>query len=187
MRRTLPLATAMLLLWSAGSGTTAAHAQGMRQGMAMPAAEQDCASGPVALPDALAGWPRRSPLAAAADRSGLGAATLVPGQAVDGRLRPTGEVRYELRPEKPGGSVSFGGLYAFTVSEGGAYRIALGGPAWIDVVRRGKGVVSTAHGHGPACSGIRKMVDFTLSPGRYVLQISANGAAELPLMLVRLP
>jgi hypothetical protein len=31
------------------------------------------------------------------------------------------------------------------------------------------------------------MVDFPLQPGRYVVQIAANGALMLPIMVARLP
>ena len=101
-------------------------------------------------------------------------------------LLPTPSVHYPLQPEKPGGSVSHGGLLGFTITEAGTYRIALGSAAWIDVVRGGKPVTSTAHGHGPACSTIRKMVDFPLMPGRYILQVSANAGAGLPVLVTRL-
>ncbi len=65
--------------------------------------------------------------------------------------------------------------------------MALGSGAWIDILKGGKAVASTAHGHGPDCTGIRKMVDFPLTPGRYTLQIAANGEAALPLLVARLP
>mgnify|MGYP001054763883 CR=1 FL=1 len=140
-----------------------------------------------ALPAALAGWATPAPLAAAADHDGLARATLAPGKAATVTLLPTPTVHYPLQPEKPGGSVSHGGLLAFAIARAGNYRIALGSGAWIDVVRDGKAVVSTAHGHGPACSTIRKMVDFSLEPGDYVLQVSANAAAELAVLIAPLP
>ncbi|MBN8838706.1 MAG: homogentisate 1,2-dioxygenase [Sphingomonadales bacterium] len=140
-----------------------------------------------ALPAALAGWATPAPLAAAADPAGLARAALVPGKAATVTLLPTRSVHYPLQPEKPGGSVSHGGLLAFTITRAGSYRVALGSGAWIDVVRDGKALVSTAHGHGPACSTIRKMVDFSLEPGDYVLQVSANAAAELPVLIAPLP
>lgn len=146
-----------------------------------------CAPGPVALPEALAGWAKRSPLPAAKTLSGSARARLVPGEAVDAALIATPMVDYATRPEKPGGSVSYGGLFSFTIKEDGMYRVALGSGAWIDIIADGKPVTSSAHGHGPDCSGIRKMVDFPLAPGDYVLQIAANGSPALPLMLARLP
>lgn len=146
-----------------------------------------CGEAGVALPETLAGWATRTPLAAAADKKGAAGAMLTPGKAVDATLARTATVDYVLRPEKPGGSVSFGGLLGFTIAEAGTYRVALGSGAWIDVVKDGKAIVSSAHGHGPDCSGIRKMVDFPLTAGRYILQVAANGAPTLPLLLTRLP
>ncbi len=144
-----------------------------------------CPATPPALPAELSGWNQRKALPASADARS--ATRLEPGRAVDGGLRPTPQVRFALRPEKPGGSVSFGGIYALTVKQAGNYRVALGSAAWIDVLKDGAAVMSIAHGHGPDCSGIRKMVDFTLEPGEYVLQISANPEAKLPLLVTRLP
>ena len=115
-------------------------------------------------------------------------ATALPvGKAARLTLRQTPEVRYPLRPEKPGGSVSYGGLVRIDVREAGAYRVALGSGAWIDLVRGRKAVVSSAHGHGPDCTGIRKMVDFPLAPGPYVLQIAANGEPQITVLVTRLP
>ncbi len=111
---------------------------------------------------------------------------LTPGIAVAARLSSTQDVRYVVTPEKPGGSVSYGGIFAFTVATPGRYRIALGAGAWIDVLANGKPTTSVAHAHGPACTGIRKMVDFDLSAGRYMLQITGNGAPDLPLMVTKL-
>ena len=69
----------------------------------------------------------------------------------------------------------------------GTYRVALSSGAWIDLVRDGEPVASTAHGHGPNCTGVRKMVDFPLTPGRYTLQLGANGEAEMRVLVARLP
>jgi hypothetical protein len=147
----------------------------------------DCTTAQVALPPELSGWASRVPLSAARDKAGLDRAVLTPGKALTAKLVQTGGVRYPLRPEKPGGSVSYGGLLSFSIREAGNYRVALGSGAWIDVVRDGKPVPSIAHGHGPDCSGIRKTVNFTLTPGRYLLQLSANGTETLPVMIARLP
>jgi hypothetical protein len=54
-------------------------------------------------------------------------------------------------------------------------------------VRDEQAVKSTAHGHGPNCTGIRKMVDYPLTPGPYILQISANGQPQMTVLLARLP
>ena len=41
----------------------------------------------------------------------------------------------------------------------------------------------TAHAPGPACTGIRKTVQFPLQPGHYVLQISANADPTIAVMI----
>ncbi|MDF2639883.1 MAG: hypothetical protein K0R64_2867 [Novosphingobium lindaniclasticum] len=181
------LAAAVLLAWAPAGAALAQDMPGM--GTVCPADAQAAA-----LPAELSGWTRRVPLAAGRDAAS--AARLVPGTAIEGRLSPTPEVRYALRPEKPGGSVSFGGIFAFTVAETGRYRVALGSAAWIDLIRvgeaagsgtPGRGLASIAHGHGPDCSGIRKMVDFALEPGDYLVQIAANANEKMPLLVARLP
>ena len=146
-----------------------------------------CIPGASTLPAALAGWVSHRPVAAAIQASRLREAGLVTGEGVDATLVPTPDVHYIVKPEKPGGSVSYGGLFTFSVEQAGTYRVALGAAAWVDVLRHDKAIASIAHGHGPECTGIRKMVDFPLAPGRYTLQIAANGAAVLPLLVVRLP
>lgn len=148
---------------------------------------QACSAGPATLPPELAGWSSRRPIMAAGEAAGLRAATLAIGSAADATLKSTANVRYVTRPEKPGGSVSYGGLYSFTVDRAGTYRVALGSGAWINVLKGKTAITSTAHGHGPDCSGVRKMVDFPLTPGRYTLQIAGNGEPTLPLMIARLP
>lgn len=178
------LALLALMALAPGGGAMAQDRPVAKEGVS-------CAATPTALPRDLSGWTRRVPLLAGRDAAS--AARLEPGVAVDGTLSPTPEVRYALRPEKPGGSVSFGGIFAFRVPEAGRYRVALGSAAWIDVVeagaigKDGSGFASIGHGHGPDCSGIRKMVDFGLEPGDYVLQIAANASVALPLLVTRLP
>ncbi|HKR93323.1 homogentisate 1,2-dioxygenase [Novosphingobium sp.] len=146
-----------------------------------------CIPGASTLPAELAGWVSHRPLAAATQASRLREAGLMMGEGVDAMLASSPDVRYIVTPEKPGGSVSYGGLFTFAVEQAGTYRVALGAAAWIDVLRHDKAIASIAHGHGPECTDIRKMVDFPLTPGRYTLQIAANGAAVLPLLVVRLP
>jgi hypothetical protein len=135
----------------------------------------------------LAGWASASPLKAAADYKSSRRAELAPGKAAVVGLLQTPKVAYPVRPEKPGGTVSFGGVLRFTVAEEGVWRVALSSGAWVDVVRDGEASVSIAHGRGPACTGIRKMVDYRLAPGTYALQVAANGTDTVTLMVARLP
>lgn len=115
------------------------------------------------------------------------ATTLPLGVGVSATLLPTPKIAYVVRPEKPGGLVSSGGIFAFIVPVAGRYRVALGAGAWIDVLNGTTPATSVSHDHGPNCTGVRKMVYFDLKPGRYLLQVAGNATATLPLMIARMP
>ncbi len=102
-------------------------------------------------------------------------------------LAPIGAVKLAVPLGKPAQPDDHGGLVAFHVTASGTYRIALGGRAWIDIVREGKVVASVAHAMGPACSGLAKMVDFRLEPGAYTIQLSAAADPTLRIAITRLP
>lgn len=137
------------------------------------------------LPAALAGWRDRSDLAAAGREADAGQAVLPLGKGVNGQLKRTGEVVFPVLPDRPGGSVSHGGLFTIAVAEAGDYQVSLGAGAWIEVVRDGALVQSNAHAPGPACTSLRKTVVFPLTPGRYLLEITGNGEPTLPVMVTR--
>ena len=146
-----------------------------------------CPATPAPLPAALSGWAAPKPLAAAKTIEAASGTLLKIGEAADLALSPTPEVSYGLRPERPGGSVSHGGMATIAVETEGTYRVAIDSPAWLDVVADGKSLESVGHGHGPDCSGIRKMVDFKLTPGRYLLQIVGNGSPKLRVLVTSVP
>lgn len=160
---------------------SAALAQG--QAMTMPMAAT-CPTMDATLPTGLAGWAAKTPLASAAATGGLGTAALTPGQAHTAQLHPAAGVTFPAPPGKAGGH---GGLFALTVATAGTYRIALGAGAWIDLLSAGKPIAPISHAHGPDCSTVRKMVDFPLSPGAYVVQVSGNDDAVLAIMAAKLP
>ncbi|MGN5374127.1 homogentisate 1,2-dioxygenase [Sphingomonas hankookensis] len=112
---------------------------------------------------------------------------LTPGVAVRARLVPQATLRLAVKPERSGDAAGHGGIFRFVTTQPGRYRVALGGGAWIDVVDGTHGVASVDHGHGPACSGIRKMVDFDLPAGTHVVQITGSREDSLTMMVARLP
>ena len=73
----------------------------------------------------------------------------------------------------------------FLVVKAGIYSIGLSTGAWIDLVAKGKALTSVAHGHGPICTGLRKMVDFRLAPGSYTVQLAGMKADTTKVMIVR--
>jgi hypothetical protein len=166
-------------------GLTTALSGGALGQEAPPAAKPSCAAMDQGLPAALAGWTSRANLTAAAKEDDAAKASVPIGKGVNGQLVRTGEVTFPLLPEKPGGSVSYSGLYEIRVTDAGDYQVSLATPAWIDVVSGKVFVESSAHSPGPACSTLKKTVIFPLKPGRYVLEISGNGQQVLPFMVTR--
>lgn len=166
----------MLALTAVGAG-----------GQGMEHAGGVCTAKEKILPRSLAGWSRKAAVTAAAQRSGLGAAGLGLGQGYDIALHPTRQVKYVAQPEKPGGSVAYGGMLGVSIPAAGKYQISLSSGAWIDVLKDGALLKSSAHAPGPKYSPIRKTVIFLLQPGSYVLQLSANAAPSVTAMLSRVP
>jgi hypothetical protein len=141
----------------------------------------------VAPPPALAGWTSKQDVSSALKADGLAQAALTIDHGANVALHPTREVSYVTQPDKPGGSVSNGGLLAICIATAGTYQINLSAGAWIDLLKDGAAVLSTAHAPGPACTGFRKTAQFPLQPGRYVLQLSANADPTIQVMVSRVP
>lgn len=72
----------------------------------------------------------------------------------------------------------------FMITKPGRYRVALDQPGWVDLVRDGKALTSVAHGHGPKCSTIRKIIDFDLAAGSYTLKLTKLTKAQAKTMIV---
>jgi hypothetical protein len=84
---------------------------------------------------------------------------------------------------KPGGAAMIG----FKVETVGRYGVALDQRGWIDLLpgaTGGEALKTVAHGHGPECSTIRKIVRFDLRPGVYRLYLTGLGKPEAKVMLV---
>lgn len=133
-----------------------------------------------ALPEAWKSW--ESPEAVPAAATPATQSEILIGQAYAAPLKPTASVSYAVQPRKTNAGTS-GGLFMLTIDKAGVYTIGLDLPGWIDVVRDGKVVKSSGHGHGPDCSTIRKMVDFRLDPGHYTVQIS-NAPKDMAILAV---
>ncbi|KQS04257.1 hypothetical protein ASG11_08335 [Sphingomonas sp. Leaf357] len=73
---------------------------------------------------------------------------------------------------------------SFTVAKAGVYQVGLASGAWVDVVSGGTALASAGHGHGPNCTGLRKIVDFKLASGRYTLQLSGIKTPTIKVMIV---
>lgn len=149
-----------------------------------PAPDPACANVRVAIPPELAGWGNQTSVSAGT-KIGEGA-TIEIGKAALVSLHPARHLTLQPAPGKAAARESNGGTLALAVANAGKYRIALSGGAWVDLVRDGKAIASGAHAHGPKCTTVRKMVDFTLTPGNYAIQLSGNDSDSIALLVAKL-
>ncbi|TPG22312.1 hypothetical protein EAH87_00360 [Sphingomonas koreensis] len=130
----------------------------------------NCATVRVAIPASLVGWSET------ASAPTIGKAFVVAGaDPTTVRGLRVGEVT------KPGNAA----LVPFEVDDDATYRVALSEKAWADVVSGPRVIKSIAHTHGPACSGITKVVDFPLKRGRYTLHITGLSAASVRVLIAK--
>ncbi len=141
------------------------------------------------LPAPFRSWTSKTKVEAATNPSGLDTPVATECKALDVALHPATAVTWVATPEKPPAASTFGGLLDLKPASAGTYVIAAGAGAgaWLDVLQDGKPIASNAHGHGPACSTIHKRVEFQLTPGRYVLQISGAPDAHIGVLFARKP
>lgn len=137
------------------------------------------------LPPGLGDWNGEAAIATASTADQ--AVTLTLGKGYQAALLKRDSVAFVVEPEKPGGSVSYSGIFVFDATTAGTYTVALSTAAWIDMVEDGKALEPLSFGHGPQCTTIRKMVVYPLQAGRHVLQIAGNGAETAKLMVAKQP
>ena len=97
---------------------------------------------------------------------------LAVGSTTTLHLQPARSVTFKPALSRPAKNGTYGAYVPLTLTRPGRYRVAVSQGAWIDMVSRGERLKSVAHNHGPACSGIAKIVAYDLKPGRYWLQLS---------------
>lgn len=146
-----------------------------------------CAAMDASLPAGAEDWNGKAGIMTEAGAEHLAQASLGLGKGYEAKLKKKGGVTFSVEPEKPGGSVSYSGLFGFTIPEAGNYAVALGTAAWIDVLEDGKALEPVSFGHGPECTTMRKKVVFVLKPGVHVLQVAGDGVETLKLMMVKAP
>jgi hypothetical protein len=95
------------------------------------------------------------------------------------------DIRYVAPPAKTSRSGSFGGMLSFIVADAGLYRLILGAGAWIDILKDDKPATAVAYCKTPKRWGICKDVEFELSDGAYVLQLSGSLIDILPLLIMK--
>jgi hypothetical protein len=103
-------------------------------------------------------------------------------------LQPTAAVRLVLAPEQVRTPDNpHAGLLRLVVPATGAYRFSSSTPLWVDIIRAGKAVPSTAHGAMAPCTTLRKVVEFPLALGEHVVQLSGNPGPDVIVMVSTKP
>ncbi len=182
--------TGLRMLTAAGTFALAAMALGAGVALAQPKARaepKEACAAPAPPPPALAAWTAPSDLPSARRPAELASAAIVPGKAIIARLHPVAEVEYRVPPEKADGPQVYGGMYALTVTQAGTYRVQSAAGPWIDIMDGKTPVVSTAHGHGPPCTGMGKFVEFPLKPGDYLVQFSESMEPKTEILIALMP
>lgn len=142
------------------------------------AALPDCSATP-RIEEPWTSWSQSGTAVAGGDVSS--APRLILGKPVVATLRPGDYVQFPVAPGK-GGKAGHGGLLTLAVKTPAKVGIALSAGAWVDVVKGTAPVASVEHGHGPVCSGIRKIVWFPLDAGVYTIQIANAPEATIRVM-----
>ena len=106
--------------------------------------EQACSSTNAMVPSEFAAWSQQMSVASGTEADG--GAVIQPGKAVRASLHPAEHLKLVPAPKVIG---PIGGTLTFAVSAPGIYRVALGTRAWVDLIRDGKVMQSTALRHGP--------------------------------------
>ena len=146
--------------------------------MAAGAAPDPCTS-PARLEEPWTSWPQSG--AANAGGTVSTAPRLILGKPVAVSLRPIAQVQFAAQPGKTAVK-SFGGLFRLAIKDAARVGIALSDGAWVDMVSGRTALRAADHGHGPACSGIRKIVWFDLAPGLHTIQIAGAASSAIRIM-----
>lgn len=139
-----------------------------------PAAAAPVCTATVAPPAGLEAW---------STAPGTTADAIAPGKNIALTLQPIDSMTFPVPLERKPTPGTFGGVYHVTVAAAGTYRVVLQNGAWIDLVRDGKSLTSAGHMEGAPCSGIRKIVDFDLQPGTYIVQLSNARTAQMRVLI----
>ena len=94
------------------------------------------------------------------------------------QLLPQREVTLSTASGRKAAPRAFAGLAAIDVTRAGTLDVLLSSRAYVDLVRNGKALPSAAH-RQLKCGGISKLVSFTVTPGRYALQLTDSEARSI--------
>ncbi|MDI2091311.1 hypothetical protein [Commensalibacter oyaizuii] len=129
-------------------------------------------------------WNKPVSIRSAQNISNIQHATIQVGQTINATLFPTRSVQFPVPTEERGGSVSFAGSLQFNITKKSTYRIITDGRPWIEMVQNDKTIPSIKHQHGEKCWGMEKVIDFSLTPGRHILELTGNGKENIKFIVI---
>jgi len=111
-----------------------------------------------------------------------GAAQAVPtGAPVAASLHFVDRVFFAVPPRERAIARTYAGNFALDIAEGGSWRVALDAEAVIELVRDGARVAPIAEGVTAGC--FVQQARYALTPGHYLLQLSASNSPVLSLLV----
>jgi hypothetical protein len=102
------------------------------------------------------------------------------------QLVPQSEVKLAAANARKAERGKFGGLAALDVARAGTLDVLLSARAYVDLVRNGKALSSVSHAQ-LKCGGIFKRVSFTVTPGRYTVQLTESEERSIRFATVTKP
>jgi hypothetical protein len=103
-------------------------------------------------------------------------------------LKPGGTVQIGLLPQNAvkfaAGRVTrkgYAGMAALDVAKAGTLQLVLDNKTYVDLVRDGKALPLAGEPHAHGCPGIQKALDFKVTPGRYLVQLSGSPAQSVKI------
>jgi len=126
-----------------------------------------------------------APSAAIAKPSSDDLPALTLGARYNVALKPHVEVSFAAKPEQDRGAPTvFSGLVAFVVPRTGIYRVSASNGLWIDVVRNGTVIPSSAFEMQTKCATIFKSVAYRFDASdRMILQLSGSRTDQVGLLI----
>ncbi len=103
---------------------------------------------------------------------------LKPNSSAQLQLHPEPAVVVPLKKDRARQPREYAGLAALDVAKAGKLEVTLSDRAYVDLIRDGRTLNSTAHGH-KGCGGMAKSVGFDVIPGRYLVQIVDSPARSV--------
>jgi hypothetical protein len=129
----------------------------------------------------------KQPIPATAGKDVQSAAAIAADQLYELHLIPQQQVAFSVAPKKTAAAGAYAGLARLTLPTAGAYRVSIDSPLWIDIVVNGAALPAKDFEGQHGCSAPHKIVEFDLSAGESVVQLSNAAQSNIRLTVTASP